>query len=473
MNTHKRDSFEKLIAGGGLFLLVCGVVAAQDASPNIGTAELQLESITLKDGTIYKGLLQSKARDDIEFVEIFRRPGMPMSATVRVVDPGQIKQYVPLSTAGRRVLEEHVHRLRHRVAIEAGDQQRVAIVAASAKGPYAWEYSGPWFQLTSTADEESTRRCIVRIEQIFRAYRQLIPTTVVRPRPLRIVLYGSVDEYQTALRTLGIEIENLAFYASREQTIFAGAELASYSQRLQSIRAAHQNTLRDLDADAGRFRAQLKAFSEKLAKEGFGREQIKEEMGRRNAAWNRERLLLERQISETDRRNEAAFAKVTDRMFRRLYHEAFHAYLADYVVPDRAVRVDRWLNEGLAQIFEVGQLDGDTLRIDAPNIASLAQLQRDLASTNSLALMDVLVSNDQDFLAAHSRIATARRYAYAWGLAYYLTIEKQLLTPESLATFLSSSDRSELNRFEALIGKPLGEFEHEWRDAMRNLSPRL
>jgi len=462
---------QRVIAATCLIWLAGGVLSAQDAAPNIGGAALQLESIMLKDGTTYKGFVQSKGSDEIEFVEIFRRPGMPMSATVRVVDPGQVKQYVPLTAEGRRVLEEHIHRLRHRVAIEAGNQARVAIVASPAKRPHAWEYSGPWFQLTSTADDESTRRCIVRIEQIFRAYRQLIPSTVDQHRPLRIVLYGSVDEYQTALRTLGIEIENLAFYASRDHTIFAGAELASYSTRLQGIRAAHQETLRELDAGTARFREQLKAFSEKLAKEGFGREQIKEEMARRNAAWNRERLLLERQISETDRRNDAAFAEVTDRMFRRLYHEAFHAYLADYVVSDRTAPVDRWLNEGLAQIFEVGQLDGDSLRIDAPHATSLAQLQRDLASTNSLSLAELLVSTDQDFLAAHSRIATARRYAYAWGLAYYLTIENQLLTPESLASFLSPSERSELERFEALVGKLLGEFEVEWRDAMLRLSP--
>ena len=472
MNAQKPDISRNLISTGVLVLLTGGTVQSQDAAPHMGAATLQLESLTLKDGTSYEGFLQSTASDEIEFVEIFRRPGMPMRATVRVGDRRWVKQDTPLSADGRRILEEHVHRLRHRVAIEAGDRERVAIIAAPASEPHAWDYAGPWFRLTSTADEESTRRCIVRIEQIFRAYRQLIPTTVTRPRPLRIVLYGSVDEYQTTLRTLGIEIENLAFYASREQTIFAGAELASYARRIQGIRAAHQATLRELDTEAERFRAQLKAFSEKLAREGFGREQIKEEMARRNAAWNRERLLLERQIGETDRRNDAAFAEVTDLMFRRLYHEAFHAYLADYVVRDRAVPVDRWLNEGLAQIFEVGQLDGDTLRIDAPNAVSLGQLQSDLTSTNSLALADVLVSSDREFLAAHTRTATARHYAYAWGLAYYLAIEKPLLTPESLASFCARGDRSEVERFEALVGTPLREFEIEWRAAMLKLAPR-
>ncbi|MEO8494891.1 MAG: hypothetical protein ABI614_07460, partial [Planctomycetota bacterium] len=202
-------------------LLMCGPVAAQDAAPKIGAAALQLESITLKDGTAYEGFLQSKGSDEIEFVEIFLRPGMPMSATVRVVDPAQVTKYVPLPADGRRVLAEHVHRLRHRVAIEAGQQQRVAIVAAPADSAHAWEYAGPWFQLTSTADDESTRRCIVRIEQIFRAYRTLLPPRQ-KGQELTIYLYSSLDEYRQRLRTLDLNLNAPAIYSARHHQILAG-----------------------------------------------------------------------------------------------------------------------------------------------------------------------------------------------------------------------------------------------------------
>lgn len=469
MKSIQFQRWQRILAGSFLLLVISSAVA-QEPATSLTTSTLQLETITLKDATTFKGLLQSRTADEIEFVEIFLRPGMPMSATVRILVPDQVKHYIPLPDSDRQVLAQHVHRLRHRLAIEAANQQRVSLVPAADKSSHAWEYTGNWFQLTSTADEESTRRCIVRIDQIYRAFRQLIPAMVESRRPLRIVLYGSIDEYQTALRTLGIEMENLAFYASREHTIFAGAELTSYAQRLQSVRSAHQATLRDLDVDAEHFRTKLKEYSEQLAKQGLGRDQIKEEMARRNAAWNRERLLLERQISETDRRNDAAFAEVTDRMFRRLYHEAFHAYLADYVVTDRSVKIDRWLNEGLALIFEVGQLDGDTLRVDAPHAALLAQLQRDLASTNPLSLSELIVSTERDFLATHTHSTTGRHYAYAWGLAYYLMFEKQLLSPESLATLCAPTDKLKVERIEGLIGKPLREFELEWRAAMLSLS---
>lgn len=469
MNPHHEHVRLSASFGSLLLLTTCSIALAQTTPSNLEIGVLQLERITLKDGTVYEGVLQSRNREEIEFVEIFLRPGAAMSAAVRILGPSQVRHYVALPENKRQTLLKHVERLRHRFAIEAGNLQRISLVEASPESSHAWEYTGTWFQLTSTADEESTRRCVVRIEQVFRAFGQMFPTTATTHRPLRIVLYGSVDEYQTAMRTLGIEIENLAFYAARERTIFAGAELVSYSQRLRDIRAAHQQTLDNLASDEAKFRAQLKTYSDKLAAQGYGREQIKEELALRNAAWKRERLLLERQISETDRRNDATFATVTERMFKRLYHEAFHAYFADHVVTGQSRTVDRWLNEGLAQIFEAGQLDGDMLRIDAPNATALAQLQRDLASSDPLPLPELLLSTDQDFLAAHTQITANRHYAYAWGLAYYLAIEKQWITPDSLATFQSAPDQQKLHRFEALVGKPIGEFEREWHAAMLSL----
>ena len=38
-----------------------------------------------------------------------------------------------------------------------------------------------------------------------------------------------------------------------------------------------------------------------------------------------------------------------------------------------------WLNEGLAVIFEGGLLEGNTLRVDAPNPVALKKLKADLA----------------------------------------------------------------------------------------------
>ena len=63
----------------------------------------------------------------------------------------------------------------------------------------------------------------------------------------------------------------------------------------------------------------------------------------------------------------------------RLYHEAFHAYLRNNVYPRQKYDVPPWLNEGLAVIFEGGLLEGNTLRVDAPNPVALKKLKADMA----------------------------------------------------------------------------------------------
>ena len=64
--------------------------------------------------------------------------------------------------------------------------------------------------------------------------------------------------------------------------------------------------------------------------------------------------------------------------------------------------VPRWLNEGLAQTFEAGLLEADTLRIDTPNLVALASLQSDLRGPQPLELTDLLNAGSETFLAAHA-----------------------------------------------------------------------
>jgi len=63
---------------------------------------------------------------------------------------------------------------------------------------------------------------------------------------------------------------------------------------------------------------------------------------------------------------------IPQRAFALLNHEAFHAYLANFVVSGESRRVPRWLNEGLAQVCESGVWEGETFRIDSPDKPALA-----------------------------------------------------------------------------------------------------
>ncbi len=157
----------------------------------------------------------------------------------------------------------------------------------------------------------------------------------------------------------------------------------------------------------------------------------------------------------------------------RLYHEAFHAYLRNNVYPRQQYDVPPWLNEGLAVIFEGGLLEGNTLRVDAPNAVALKKLKADLAGPAPLDLEKLLAAGQGQFLlvAGVRPAAVDRYYVHAWGLAYYLTFEKHVLGSPALEKYLQPGNArlAPVPRFQQLVGMPLEQFEQVWRAYIRGL----
>src|SRR5690606_14032432 len=150
-----------------------------------------------------------------------------------------------------------------------------------------------------------------------------------------------------------------------------------------------------------------------------------------------------------------------------------HAYLENFVYPHRQHDVPAWLNEGLAQVFENGQLDADVLRIDAPGSAALDLIRADLERGEPLPLTELLTAVQPEFLALHDPNQTTRRfYAYSWGIAYYLTFERELLSTPGIDRYVSTDAAAlhPIERFEQLVEQPLDQFERDWRAAMLQLA---
>ena len=457
-----------LLASTTLFAQT-SVTRPTESNRPIESEAWQFERLTLKNGRTMVGLLQATDGMQLEFAEIYRPPGAPMHAVVRIVEARQIAKLERLPEEQRRVLADRFHQFRRRATVEAASLESVALTPEPSAGSLRWHYEGRWFDLVSTADEESTRRCVVRIEQMFRAFQQLLTPQVQGHCGLRIELYGSLENYHAALRQMGLDLQSLAFFSSPQKLIVAGVELSDYSDQLASIRSEHAKLIEAAEVRGKEFRQQLADLSRTLEQRGFTRQQLETEMSLRKAAWNREHDALLRRISEANRRNDSRFLELTQRMFRRLDHEAFHAYLQLYVAADRPGAIDRWLNEGLAQVFEGGQIDGDTLRIDAPDGQRLARLQRDLTGAKPLTMEELLAADDEAFLATHAAEASGQYYLYAWGLAYYLTFVQNRLDDATLHDFLAAPNATRQQRFERLVACPLEEFEVRWREAMLRL----
>jgi hypothetical protein len=139
----------------------------------------------------------------------------------------------------------------------------------------------------------------------------------------------------------------------------------------------------------------------------------------------------------------------------------------NYVFPRKTRPLPRWLNEGLAQVFESGRLEGELLRIDAPQRSLLAQLKADLAGPGRLRLADLLKAPETTFNLTHDGPrGSPRHYLYAWGLAYHLTFAERKLGTKALDAYVDSWQADPLRAFEDLVGMKLEAYEKRWRAEM-------
>jgi hypothetical protein len=349
----------------------------------------------------------------------------------------------------------------------------LAITATKPDGVVVWNFQGSLFSLESTADEPMTRRLIARLGQIFTAYRQLFPERGIAGDRVHIRVFGVIDQYRAALKEEGLEITNPAVFLPDKNTILAGSEMHRFDAELAQVNHQHRQIRRQLDALAADMPERLKELGETLKKNDVPAADRQKILAAEQRKWEEQRKAARAKITVLDRRNAAKFNEVAGRMFTRLAHEAFHAYLEVYVYPRKNFDVPRWLNEGLAQTFEGALVEVDTLRIDAPNQTALTQLQSDLRGSEPLPLAELLSAGSDTFLSAHGANAQAssRSYYYSWGLAYYLAFDQGVFGTPQFEAYLSPAAAAlpAVERFEKLVGSPLAEFEARWREAMLEL----
>lgn len=459
------------------WMLIGATVAygQQDEAASNGLADRwKFDRILLDSGKTIEGMvLDDDGETDLEFAEVRRLRGKPMNLVIRPIERRTIANLEKLSDAERAQLRVHLDKFIHRAAIEARRMEDIRLTATERDGTNYWQYHGNWFWLESTANETTTRRAAVRIEQVFTGYRQVLPPRRSPQRRLKIMLFGAETQYAAFLRGLGLEIANPAFFAADFNIVAAGSNANRFTQELEAAGKQHEAAKLKASDELAKLPGRLTMLTNQLRKSGIAEIERKAIVAAEQRVWQKQRQRLFDEIVQADRRNARLFDQVTGEMFARLYHEAFHAYLDNYVYPHQEFDVPRWLNEGLALTFEGGQVESETLRIDAPNRRALRTLQTDLQQPKPMSLAELLTANTDDFLPVHrgGEGTAARLYAYSWGLAYYLTFDESLLDSPKFTEYLTSGSLAEspIRRFEKLVGRPLAEFEPEWQKAMLRL----
>jgi hypothetical protein len=393
---------------------------------------------------------------------------------IHPIDRNLVARRKSLPPAERAALAARLDRVRHRAGIEAGRREAVVLTPMTTSGRTGYKYEGEWFTLESSADGEITRRCIVRIEQVFVAYRRLLPPLRSPSSNLRVRLMGTMAEYGEYTRARGLELQNLAYFSTGQNEIVAGSELARFGVEFAKARAHIDAARRFEQEESAKLAERLDKDRKELEAAGVSEAARRAYLVAARTRFEQDRDAQERKIRAAERRNLASFDKFAERMIGRLHHEAFHAYLENYLYPhnDLEHQAPRWLNEGLAQVFEHGTLDDDTLRIDVPNKRLLTRLREDMQGDSPLRLAELLDADQRLFLVAHPGGApvSEKHYLYSWGLVHYLIFGPVRFDRQAFES-LCTLKLPPAHRLEQVTGMPLSEFESQWRAAVLKGTP--
>jgi hypothetical protein len=428
-----------------------------------GTSEWAYDVLRLKNGVVLKGMFVEEGPRGIRFRLVKRVPGRPTISLMCEFDRSEV------AALDKRTEEERAE-LKAKLAdidlrpddeskrLEALDLKKVDWLGKKEGG---LQYDSDYFSLKSDAPEEIVRRAAYRLETVYAAYTRFLPPRIKAGTPAVIHVYQSIDGYRKALPA-GSQFRNPAYYDPSSNRVVCGTEL------------------RKIGEDLDRFRHQSShAFAEWKKQE----EEIRRLYGKKPAELDRHLQPIRtsrsrlKQIAEA---NEAAFDRATQILFRILYHEVFHAYVGTFVYPSHHNRegcpgeLPRWLNEGMAQVFETAIFEAGELRIGHADKEFLSRAQESLRRKELLPLSDLLRSSSKDFIVMHGtdRTETDRAYITTWALASYLMFDRRVLGTEALDNFVRSMNAgtNPVESFEKLVGQEVGEFEkafHTWLGRLR------
>jgi len=450
-------------------LLLCGAVLAW-SSPGSGRQtpgadDWKYDVIHQRKGEPLRGLIVEETADFVRMKLIVRKPNRATLFFNEVVPRRDIARIDPLDPAEREVLRKRLETLAHEQELLDAQLRRHewwrrgdAIPLEEVPWPPAPQRTAlaynkaEYFRLVSTASPEVTRLAVIRLEQVYAAYARLLPPRVASAKPTLILLAGSLDDYAMLLRGDNHNFFNPAFYDVKNNHIVCGSGalewLAREREQVGRKHALARADLRQREADL------VRAYKGRVPPEFL--------LDITNAR---------KAIDDAEAANNRAFDTARRRLFQRLYHEAFHAYLATWVYPDEKVPV--WLNEGLAQIFESAVVEVGEFRVGRPDGERVRQVRMAIKDDKLPSLKELLTSDSAQFLVNHARQqqVSDRYYLASWGLAFYLTFERRLLGTKAMDDYVKALQHGAdpLDAFQALVGVPLPQFEKDYLQYLQAL----
>lgn len=425
-----------------------------------------MDELTLANGAILTGLLLDENTDGIRFRTVRRPTGRPTVTMTSFFPPSEVKSIRMLNDADRKRLREKLDELEATTTGERKRSEELTLHPSTWPGreKNALRYESESFTLFSSTSEEITRRTAIRLEQIFTAYSHYLPPRISNPKPTAIYLTVDHDDYLEAyasvlkLRNPVDLIQHPAAYDPATNSVFCGTNLRQLGIDLAATRLHHVQQL-----------AAVKHYEVSIQELYKNAPRAERERHLKTASDERAKVLA------ADRRNDRLFDEAMSRLYGKLYHEAFHAYVFNCVYPESGTPLPRWLNEGLAQIFETAILDGFELRLGHADHTRLAEVQDLLRKNSLMSLNDLLLGNENQFALSQPNQPQRSKASYlaAWAVAHHLAFERRILGTKAFDEYLLAikSGIAPRTAFEKLVGRTLVAYEAEWHDYLRKLQP--
>jgi hypothetical protein len=437
----------------------------------LGADDWKYDVVYRKGGKPLVGLVLEQTATHVIIRCVSRKPGSPTVVIRDVLPLKEVDRVDLLGPQEREVLRERLENLRKErenlaaqlKLLEPGmrspdpagsDHVTLTQTEWVQKGrPPAQAYQGTHFRLISNSRDEVIQLVATQLEQVYAAYAQCLPPRALAGQPTTIVLTRDLADYKDLVQARRGNFLNPAFYDVERNQIVCGSELERLADALEKIRKAHARILTEQE--------ERKAELNELYKGKIPAELV--------AAFAED----QKRIKAQEEQNNLLFKQARQRLFQRLYHEAFHAYLANFVYPPADAPVPRWLNEGLAQIFETAIFEAGELRVGHVEKDRCETIRTAVTRGTLPPLTELLRSEERAFLVAHAgeKQASDRMYLASWALAHYLTFERKILGTPAMTKYIQNLKRGTdpLAAFSELVGQPLPRFEKEFQDYLGRL----
>jgi hypothetical protein len=443
------------------FIWLLGALALAGAAlPLRAGDDWKFDVLHHKNGATFKGLVVKDSPAEVLFYCVKREPGRPTLVMASTFRHSEIDFLEPLSATERAALGARLKALDPTGKGEALRMRNLELQSASwgdAPGGSALRYDSAHFALVSNAREDVVRRAAVRLEQLDTAFARLLPPRAESGQPTSVLLAQSLADYRALLKDQGRTLLNPAFYDPASNRVVCLCDLQSLVDRLEQSRRDNQRLLDDLKDQETELN---RVYKQKVPLDRL--DQLK-----------KAREKVARTTKDNEEGFEKAFHEATRRLMQRLYHEMFHAYLANFVYPPGETAVPRWLNEGLAQIFDSAILEGDELRIGHADPDRLKRLKALCEAGELVGVSDLLRSGSKQFLVLHAteKESADRHYLTSYGIAFYLTFERRLLGTKAMDRYVHvlHAKADPLEAFRDLVGQPLPQFEKEFQQYVGHL----